>query len=258
MKRYLVLTVVVLVVLAVAWTAFGQEQAQTGSRGDRRLFRMLSPEKAAEMRAKWESMSEEEKEKFRAEMREKWENMSDEEKEALRARRRERSGGRGRGLSAEEQKKAIAEIEKQLAKLKEGIESTSRENRPNFREMSAEKRTELRQQWMKAREERRTTINAIIAELGKLQGQTAPAGGGEMVIVSAGELKEIHALAVKEKAEETAQRLERIGRGPRGFGGGRQGQGLRPAMPGVPEGPRGPRGPRGADSPSPPPGDQED
>jgi len=212
MKRYLVSAVIVLVVLGTAWTVFGQEgpkMVRPYERGDWRLFQMLSPEEAAKMRKNWRSMSDEEKEKFRAEMRKKWEGMSEKEKGMLGAQTRERfSPGR------EDQFKAVKEIEKQLAKLKEAVEDMERETQPAPREMSPEERAKLREKRMKVHKERQDAIGAIISQIAVLQGQRQPtAKGEELIIVNTGELKAIRELAVKEQAKRTAQRLERIARG---------------------------------------------
>jgi len=252
MKKCLVSIVAVLVILAGAWTVFGQEEAgreRPREGGDWRMFQMLSPEEAAQMREKWQSMSEEEREKFRAQMRERWEKMSEEEKEKINARMRERFSSR-----REEQLKAIKAIEEQLGKLKAGIEATDSNEQRSFRELSEEERTKLRESFSKAREERRTVLKTIMAQIAILQGQTPPAEGEELIIVSTGELKAVRELALKENATETAGRLEMIGRGPRGFGG-RPG-GPRPAMPGAPERPRGPRGPGAPSGPNTPGGQQ--
>jgi peroxiredoxin len=75
--------VAALMVLAVAWPALGQEedrpragrkdptQSAGAGREDRALFRDLSPEERAKLKEKWQSMSEDEKQQFRAGMREK-------------------------------------------------------------------------------------------------------------------------------------------------------------------------------------------
>jgi len=63
-----------------------------------------SEERMARMRERWEDMSEEQRERFRAGMRERkerWENMSEEEKEEFLARMRERME-RWRNMSEEE------------------------------------------------------------------------------------------------------------------------------------------------------------
>jgi len=178
MKRYLVSAVVTLMVLAAAWTVFGQDE----------------PTETAKMKGKWQRMSEEERENFRTQ-----------------------SGGRF-GSRREEQLKAIKEIEEQLAKLKEAVEGIGLEARPNFREMSSEEKTKLKEIWTKLRDEQQKAIGAIIAQIARLQGQRQPtAEGEEFIIVNTSELKGIRELALKEKAKETAQRLERIAMVRSGF-----------------------------------------
>lgn len=259
MKRFLVSTVVVLVILASAWTVFGQSEARRQrprERGDWRMFQMLSPEEAAKMREKWPNMSDEEREKFRAQMRERWENMSEEEREKLRTQMRERFGSRRRGLGPEEQLNAIKVIEGQLAKLKASVEAMgSGEQRPPSG-LSEEERAKLRERFSKAREEQQEALKMIIKQIAILQGQRQQvAEGEEFIIVDTGELKAIHQLAVKEKAEETARRLDMIGRGQRGF----RGRPLAPipASPRAIEGSRGPRR-RGPQSGPGAPGGQEE
>ena len=214
MKKYLSSAVIALVVLLAACLVFGQrEGGATRRRGGGAGMFMLSPEQ----REKWRDMSQEERQKIMAEMREKWQNMSEEEREKARAQMRQRFGGRGRRLGREDQLKAIKVIEKQLAKLKAGIEAMG--ERRSFRDLSEEERTKLRERFAKSREERDKAIKAIITQIASLQGQRQPAEGEELIIVNTGELKAIRELAVKEKAKETAQRLERLGRGRMGFGG---------------------------------------
>jgi hypothetical protein len=155
-------------------------------------------------------------------MRERWQNMSEEEREKFRAQMRERfgSGGRRR-LGREDQLKAIKAIEAALAKLKAGIEAQGTERR-SFRDLPEEERNKLRKQFAKAREERNKAIKAIIAQVASLQGQRQPTEGEEYILVNTAQVKEIQKLAVKEKAKETAQRLERLGRGRMmRFGGAR-------------------------------------
>jgi len=190
MKRCLVLAVVALMVMASAKTVFGQDE----------------PTEAAEMKEKWQDMSNEEREKFRAQMRERLDGISEQERGKLRTQMRDRFGSR-----REEQLKAIKAIEAQLAKLKEGTEGMGRETRPDFREMPLEERTEFRERWTKVREERQKAIGTIIAQIAKLQGQRQPtAEDNRFIIVNTGELEAIRELALKEEAKETARRLERI------------------------------------------------
>ena len=200
MKRYLIPTVAVLLVLVVAWAAFGQ----------------------AERRGGRQNLSEEE----RAKMRERFQNMSEEERAKFRAQRG--VSGRGGFMSPEDQQKAIKAIEGELAKLK-----AAQYTRPEggFQNLSEDERAKLRENMTKVRQERQKALQTIIAQVARLQGrrQSAAGGGGQYLIISVGDLKPIQAAAKKEKAEETAQLLERlIARGSgRGFGG-RTGTGQRP------------------------------
>jgi len=221
MKRYLILIGAVLVILALAWSAFGQRESG-------------QPAEGREARGRFGDLSAEE----RAKMRERFQNMSEEEREKLRAQMRERFGS-GRRLGREDQLKAIKAIEAELAKLKAGIEASPETRRPG-QDLSDEERAKLREQMTKAREARQKAIQAIIAQIASLQGQRQPtAEGEEYILINTGQLKEIQALAVKEKAKETAQRLERLGRGRMGPGG--RPAGTRPTTPGTTDRPRGSR-----------------
>ena len=209
MKRYLIPTVAVLLVLVVAWTAFGQAQERGRQRGN---------------------MSEEQ----RAKMRERMQNMSEEERAQMRAR-----GGAGRGglTSPEDQAKAIKTIEEQLAKLK-AAQITMPQG--GVQDLSEEERTKLRENM----QNRQQALQTIIAQVAMLQGRRQPAdgaGAGQFMIINTGDLKPIQEAAVKEEAKETTQLLERlIGRGGgRGFGGRGTGTGQRPEG-----GQRGTRAPR--------------
>jgi peroxiredoxin len=198
MKRYLISIITVLLVLMVAWPALGQEEERTRQREN--------------IRQRFQNMTEAEREKFRAEMRqrrERFENMSEEEREKLRAEMRQRFGGRF-GLGREEQLTAIKSIEEQVAKLKAAVQSMGPEDRSRFRELSVEERTQLREKMAKAGRERMSAIRAIEQQLAKIQGprqRQQPQAGRQP---SVDELKLIHALAVKEQATQTAQRLERL------------------------------------------------
>jgi len=213
MKRYVISIGVVLVVLLGAWSAFAQREGRTtGSRGQGRegmgMFQMLSPEEAARMRERWPNMSEEEREKFRAKMRERWQNMSEEERESLRAQLRERFGARGLRMGREEQLKAIEAIQEQVAKLKAVIEAMpGPEERSRWRDLSEEERTKLRERMGGVFRERQQAIGAIEEQIAKLRGPRPPSAESQERIR---ELRAIHALAVEEKAEKTAERLQRL------------------------------------------------
>ena len=105
--------------------------------------------------------------------RERYQNMSEEEKEKFRAQMRQRFGGPIR-LSREQQLKAISVIEQQVAKLKSAIQSMSPDGPGQFRDLTEEQRTKLREKTATATRERITAIMAIEQELAKLRGPGRP------------------------------------------------------------------------------------
>ena len=206
MKRYVVSIVIVLAVLIAAFSsgvltdnAFGQDE-EKASRAEQRQ----------NIRQKWENMSEADREKFRAEMREskqKWENMSDEERQKLRTQMRDRFDSRLEGVGRDAQLKSIKAVEVQVAKLKAAVEVTAPENQSRLRELSAEDRAKLREKMMAAMRERQLAIRAIEQELVKLK---APGIRAAEPRARISELRSIQKLAVKEKATQTAERLEKL------------------------------------------------
>jgi len=223
MKRYLISTVAVLVVLAVVWAAFGQQERAGGRRATEGR-QNLSEEERAKMRERFQNMSEEERAKFREEMRAR--------------------GGSGRGgsMSPEDQQKAIKAIEGELAKLK-----AAQFTRPEgFRDLPEDERAKLMEKMTKVRQVRQQALQTIIAQVARLQGRRGLATeGAQYLIISTSDLKPIQAAATKEKAKETAKLLQSlIARGSgRGFGG-RPGTGQRPQG-----GQRGTRTPGGQEGP---------
>jgi len=218
MKRYLISTAVILAVLVTAWVAFGQQQGRTRQR-----------QQTEKTRQRFQDMSEEEREKFRAQMRER--------------------GGSRRGgfMDLEGQQEAIKVIEEQVAKLKAGMEGMRPEGGRSFQDLSEEERAKLREKFTKARQERQKALQTITAQVARLQGRGQPAAkGGQYLIINMGDLKPIQDSAVKEKAKETEQLLERLiarAQGQRGPGGGPPRPGTGRTAPGTTERPRGPRGP---------------
>lgn len=212
MKRYLISTVAVLVVLVVALGAFAQDEESAGQGAQWQ-----------NMRQRFQNMSEEEKEKFRTEMRqrrERFQNMSEEEKEKFRAEMQQRFGGARPSLSREAQLEKVKAIEELVAKLKAVVTGTAPGARGSFRDLSQEERTKLRDKMTKAALERQLLIKSIEQQLAELRGPGRPQAGPQPSI---GELRAIHELAVKEKATQTASRLERlIARYQRESRGGRQ------------------------------------
>jgi len=206
MKRYIVLAVVISVVLIATFSfgvltdkAFGQNQGRAGQAEQRRNIRQ-----------RWENMSPEEREKFREEMRQnrqRWENMSDEERAKLREQMRQRFSAGPPIMGRDEQLKSIKAIEVQVARLKAAVDVMAPENRSRLRELPEEERTKLREKMMTAMRERQTAIRTIEQELGKLRPPGRPAAESQDRI---GELRAIHKLALKEKATQTASRLEKL------------------------------------------------
>jgi hypothetical protein len=199
MKRHIVLIVIVQAVLMVAFNAFGQNEERTGR-----------TEQRQDIRQRWEKMSPAEREKFKAEMeerRKKFQNMSDEERDKLRTQMRDRFGSRSAVIGREEQVKSIKAIEEQVAKLKAAVEVKVPENRNQLRELPEEERAKLREKMMAAMRERQMAIRAIEQELAKLKGSSRPATVSEARL---SELRAIHKLALREKAPQTADRLDKL------------------------------------------------
>jgi hypothetical protein len=189
-------------VLAIAWPTFAQRENWP-------MFQMLSPEEAAKLKEKWPNMSEEERAKFRADMRQRWQNLSEEDKEKFKAGMRERFGTGRPGMGREEQLQVIKVIEEQVARLKAAIEETmTPEALQKLRDAPAEETTKIREKLMKARQSRQEAIAAIEAQIAKLKGEGAPIGPPPGAVL--GELQAIRKMAVEEKAQETAKRLERL------------------------------------------------
>lgn len=206
MKRYVILIAIVSAVLIAAFSsgvltdnAFGQDEEKAGQ-----------AEQRQNMRERFRNMSPQERKKLMAEMeqrRKRFENMSDEERAKLRDQMRERDGSRSIAASRDEQIKAIKAIEAQVAKLKAAVEVAMPEDRSKLRELSQEDRTKLRDKMMATMRERQTAIRAIEQELAKLKGPGRPATISEARLI---ELRAIHKLAIKEKATQTADRLDKL------------------------------------------------
>lgn len=122
--------------------------------------------------------------------------------------------------------KAIEVIQQQVAKLKEGMEQPAFD-RSRFQDMSEEERAKFREERTKAREAQQAAINTIIAQVAIIQGQTQPAEGERFILVNTADLKAVQALATKEKAAQTAERITALLEPPRRGFGGRRGGGQR-------------------------------
>ena len=196
MKRYAILTVVVLAILLVAWTAFGQNEERA--------------ERSQRMKQTVENMSREEQAKF-----------FEEYKEQLRAIVLGDDPRRSR-MSREDTEKAIKMIEAQVPKLKAATPVIQ----GGFQDGTIEEYKNIGDAYI----DRRTALEIIILQVVKLQGWRQSLEEGErLLIISTNELKQIQDAATKEKAKETSQLLERlIARGDRGIGrrpGGNRPQG---------------------------------
>jgi len=176
MKRHMISIVIVLAVPVMAYVAFGQGQTGAGQ-----------AEQRQNMRERLRNMSEEEREKFRAEMRD---------------RAIFRPGAMGR----EEQLKAIAAIEDELAKLKAAVNDMP-DVQSRLLDLSEEDRAKLREKMAGAVRDRQMAIRAIEQQLAELE---APGRLRSESRARISELKEIHDLAVEEKATQTANRLQKL------------------------------------------------
>jgi len=196
MKRYLISTVVVIAILVVAWTAFGQEQEKAGQRQS--------------MRQRIRNMSEEERAEFMERMR--------------------TIGLVRPPMTITDQKEAIKVIEEQLDKFKAAVqvqaEARSQGAPRQFRELSQEERSKLVQNFR----DRRTALGTIVEQIALIQGQRRPEEeGARFIIINTAHLRPIQEMAEKEMAQETSELLALIADAPfdRGpfLGGGRRGQG---------------------------------
>lgn len=137
-------------------------------------------------------------------MRQKWQNTPEEEKEQLRPKIQDQIASKGMGL--EEQLEAVRTIEEQVAKLKAAIESMI-QSRSQYQNASEQKKIEYSKKMNEAAQARRQAVAAIEKEIAGLTYQKPQQQSSEPRI-DIRQLKEIHRLALKEKATETAKRLE--------------------------------------------------
>jgi peroxiredoxin len=184
MRRYLIVSIVILMALAVAWPVLGQREGRESR----------------------QALSEEQ----RTRLRERWQNMSEEERQQLRNQMRERTASRGIVFGREEQLKVIEGIEEQLAKLKEAIkQAPDREELRKLPEASPEARAKLREEWQKTRQEQQQMVSAIQRQLTRLVGPRPPERI-ERPGLFLNELKAIRETAVKENAKKTVEHIESL------------------------------------------------
>jgi hypothetical protein len=113
-----------------------------------------------------------------------------------------KEGSQRSAKSRQTQLEAVKIIQEQAAKLKADMEAPAA--KPEGQELSAEEKAKLKESFTKMREERMKAVAVIEQQIAKLKGQRQLKTEHEE---SLSELQEIHKLAVKEKAEETAKRI---------------------------------------------------
>ena len=181
MKKYGIVAFVILVVLSIALAQDTQPQPQN-------RFQNMTAEQRQAMRDRFQNMSEEERAQFRPQMG-------------------QRGGFGGRMMNQERQLEAIKTIEEQTAKLKAAIKGYERPDFAAMRDMSQEDRAALMQKMRTAAEEQQKILAAIQAQVIALQGRSAPS---QITREDVQELRAIQVLAVEEKAEKTAERLQKL------------------------------------------------
>jgi len=127
---------------------------------------------------------------------------------------RPRGAGRGAFLPPEEQQKALEAIEQQVAKLKAVAKAPGLPEGKSFSDLTEEERAKFKERMT----ERQGAIRTIIAQIARLQGQPQPAEGEQFIIVNTADLKAVQALAEKEKAKETSDRIAALLQPRRGTG----------------------------------------
>jgi uncharacterized membrane protein YgcG len=163
------------------------------------------------------------------------------------AGRPERGAGRAGGARGmmgrygEAQQQALNAIEEEVKKMKTAAEAPAG-GRQNFQDMSEEERTQMRERFMRMREERDKSIATIEEQLAKLKGARTLTTEHDEEIAK---LKALSEQAKKENATETAAAIDKMiadkdkafnemltklgmerstgGRGQRPGGGGRRG-----------------------------------
>ncbi len=193
MKRYFISIVIVLMVLTVYLTSFGQSENKQG-RQNRKGQRGA------------QSIAAEEKNKPQKERQ----SISEEERQTLRDKMRERAAGGSLMSGRQVQLKVIENIEQQLAKLKEAIkQAPDREEFRKIQEPSSEQQAKFRKEWQEARKQQEQIISSIQQQLTRLAGSRPPAQVAKPDM-SFDELKAIYDLAIKENAKNTAERIEKL------------------------------------------------
>ena len=139
-------------------------------------------------------------------MQQKWQTLSEQEKEKLRAKMQDQTLTRGSGL--EGQLEAVKKIEQQVVTLKAAIESMI-QSRNQYRNTSEQEKVLLSKKITQATQTRQQSVSAIEKELEGFRYQR-PRQQIPEPQMNIRELQTIYRMALKEKATETAKSLENL------------------------------------------------
>ena len=173
MKRYVVPISIVILILYVGLTAFGQERERTRQSGITRRD---------------------------------IQNMSPEERKKVLTQMRQQRGASSFRTDQPDQLKAIDAIQEQLIKFKTALENINRQALLSYGKLSEQERTKLTKSMTKAAYERQQTLTIIEEKLPVIRGTRRTRSAEPLMPVR--ELKIIHEIAVREKATQAARRLE--------------------------------------------------
>ena len=173
MKRYVIPIGIVLASLLVGWAAFGREQETPRQKGITRKI---------------------------------IQNMTVEERRQLMSQIRQSRGSSNLRKDQPDQLKAIEAIQEQLVKYKTALQSVNREALLNYEKLSEEEKIILTQNMTRTAQARQLALTTIEEKLPVIRGQSR----STEPLMPIRELKSIHQAAIKEKATQTAQRLEKL------------------------------------------------
>jgi hypothetical protein len=171
MKRYVIPTGIIVAFLLVSWAALGQEK---------------------------------EKQQQRNATRQTIQNMTVEQKRLYQARMRQMRGSSSLRTDQPDQIKAIEAIQEQLVKYKTAVQNIDSEALLSYEKLSEEEKTKLTQSLTRAAQARQRALTTIEEKLPIIRGRTVEP------LIPIQELRSIHQIAIKEKAERTARSLERM------------------------------------------------
>lgn len=174
MKRHVIPIGIIIALILLSWAAFAQEkqrQRQTGI------------------------------------TRRELQNMPPEQRRQLINQMRQRRGSGSLRTDQPEQIKAIEAIQGQLVKYKTAVQNVNREAILNFEKISEEEQFKLVQNMTNAAQERQKALTTMEEKIPVIRGRIIQ---NTETFSPIRELKLIQQLAAREKAEQTAQRLERL------------------------------------------------